>query len=610
MLNRKSLFITIITLNVILFLLFFILGSYPTIFIILHLVSIIVLWISVFDLKTLPGLIKDKRKDLLIVLLIFIFALIARIYLIDTINTGIQDDEIVVAQAAEYLMKSPFTPFITSGQGHGTFLYYLISFSLSLFGKTIFALRLPSAFLGALDVAAFYLLLRLFFTKRISFLASLIFSFSYAHIVISKLAYEATSSIFFQILSFIFLALAIKKKKMRYFVGLGLALGLGNYTYLNFHLFTVGILLFVCIFTALQNKKIRINGYKPLLLTLGALFAATVPLSNFALTHFNEFTYRMTVLSPFNHNNSSVEIVKNVIGNSARLYNLFLPMVNLNEVQAKYNPARSSMFDIVTFLICICGVFYIFKKKRWLSLTLIFFVTLPIVADILSVEVSGTNFGFNHPNFLRISGIIPLIYFLCAYGFIYIESLLKKIGTRTIAIVAITATIVGGIAVFNLNTYYNQPYSAYNYYVLNNVNALRIAYFLNSLPGVPVLISPSLTSLSQKGYAKLAMGDENLATGKVVRYFNRSKLITFNPNSLDEALKMLHTYNIAVIDDFTQDKLIQEIINYHGNELVGYTLFPFLNPYSNQADAVVVFNQNAYIHDKGTLRPIGNITTP
>jgi len=606
MVNRKVLFLCIITLNVILLLIFFILGSYPTIFIILHLFSIAVLWLFVIDFNTFPGLIKRKRKDLFIVLLFFILAFLARIYLIDALNYGIQDDEIVVAQSAESLINSSFTPFITSGQGHETFLYYLISFSLSIFGKTIFAIRLPSVILGALDVVAFYVLLRLFFNKRISFLASFLFTFSYVHITISKLAYEATSSIFFQLISFIFLVLALKKKRMRYFIGLGLALGIGNYTYLDFRLFTVGMLLFLCIFITLQNRKFRISGYQPLFLTLISMFASTIPLINYAVTHFKDFTYRTTVLSPFFHNYSSIEIIHNVIGNSTRLYNLFLPLANLNEISAKYNPARSSMFDLVTFFVCICGVLYTFNKKRWLFLSLIFFFTLPFFSDILSVDIppGSTNFGFDHPNFLRLSGIIPLIYFFCACGFVYLEALLKRIGTHNKAIITITGIIAVGIAIFNLNTYYNQPYSDYNYYVLNNVNALNIAYFLNTLPDVPVLISPSLTSLNQEG-------DNDRATGMVLSYFNRSnaKLISFYPHSFDKALKMLNTYDIAIIDDFTDDKLIKEIINYRGNELVGRRLFSFINPNNNEAYAVVIYNQNTYSHENGTLRPLENINS-
>lgn len=351
---RKLIFIGIFVINFVLFSLFFVTQKFPAPFLLLHLITLIMLFAWTVDIKAVFAFMRKNRLDLLLLICLFFIAFGIRMYKVEEITPGMYGDEFVIAKESERILSLPeYIPFTEVSVGHPTLLLYMTGICIELFGRTLTAIRLPYIFFGALCISAFYILLRLFFGKSISFATSLLLAFSYPLVAVSRLAYEITPSLFFQILTTIFLFLAWKLKSIRFYVAAGLSLGAGLYTYLGFRTFALLVLLlaaYLLLFKPTKNRKLNRQAFLAL---IAALFIAIVPLFSYGLGHIGAIMERTNTISLFNQNLSSTEFLKELSGSTFRLTHLFFSNGDPNP---RYNPSGVSMFDIVTVVIALSGL--------------------------------------------------------------------------------------------------------------------------------------------------------------------------------------------------------------------------------------------------------------
>ena len=110
-------------------------------------------------------MIKDKAKRLArmtpFFLLILSFFLV--FYKFTNIPKYLAFDEIEFTKLALSLDGKSYTPYSSLATGHSTLYFYILLWSLKLFGINTFALRLPAAIFGVLSVIMFYLVAHLSF---------------------------------------------------------------------------------------------------------------------------------------------------------------------------------------------------------------------------------------------------------------------------------------------------------------------------------------------------------------------------------------------------------------------------------------------------------------
>lgn len=538
---KKIFLFCILIPNIFLFLFFSITQSFPLVAILLHSSSVVLLIGWAINIKRIPIFVRCHWIDIAVILSLFILALTLYVYKIDVITPGIQSDELTIAKAGEQmLLSSKLVPFVTINNGHATPLLYLEGISIAILGRTILAIRATSILFGALSVAAFYVLLRLFFKKIVSGLTSLMLLFCYPFVVVARLAYEITPEIFFQILTVIFFYKAWKTKDIRYYILTGLVLGAGLYTYVGFRTFTLiilGILSLYVIKISKDRKKI-LHGF---VLFLIAFFIVSIPLLSYSLGHLNTVMARTTSLSLFGKNLPVLEIIKEVQGSTGRLSHLFFLVGDANnqpngDPNFKQNPSNVNMFDFITFVLLLMGGGFLFKKNRPLFMLVLILSISPIVNDIFSLEriPEGHYYGLGHPNTLRIAGIIPIIYFLVAYGLSSVRIFLKKTPALYPSLLSLVMMLIVGI---NWYVYYNQPdnqwYSIYTY-VENGVKVLRVADVMNKTTAQKIYISPSFLADERLKYFVKTPVDFIAYTPKTTTQIlsdaNSTKLLVFDPD--------------------------------------------------------------------------------
>lgn len=421
--------------------------------------------------KKLKYIISKYRVDLLISLVLFIATLCLYLYRIKVITPGVYGDEIVIGQIADKLLhRKTFTPFVADNLGHPTPLIYLSALFISIMGRSIISLRIVSVLFGALAVAGFYLLLRLFFNKILSLSGGILMATSYVLIIVSRFAYEMSAAIFFFICSLFAYVLFSRKPNIKRAIFLGLFLGLGIYTYLAFRavfpIFVIAVVL--RIFKEGKNK------IKTIAFFVISTLLMLLPLIVYSLRNPQEVNQRVRSLNVFSQNLPSSEIVKELKGASFRTLTMFFTTGDPNPRQ---NPAGTTPFDLITSIMFIGGVVYLLVKKRWLGIVLTFLVGAILATEIITLEriPEFHYYGLGHPNTLRISLLVPIIIFAAVW---VVKLLSDKISNKKYKylVIGVAVCLISGI---NLNRYYNQKLNTW-IYTTNSVVPLKIVNYLNS----------------------------------------------------------------------------------------------------------------------------------
>jgi 4-amino-4-deoxy-L-arabinose transferase-like glycosyltransferase len=427
-------------------------------------------------------------KRLLLSFFLAILSFLIYLYRVEEITPGAWTDEIVWGQTAENLAKSPgFSIFSDINYGHPTPLLYLTGWVTNTLGKNLTSLRLTSITFGALGVGLFFLLLTLFFDEQISFLGALLMSASYPMVIISRFAYETTAAIFFELLSVFFAVQMIKTKQKYWALLFGSALGAGLFTYLGFK--TMAVLIFLAFsFIALKQEGLK-KTYAKIVLIIIAASIVSSPLITYAIRNPQNFWARAKSVSIFSYNLPPGEFIKEFSAGTARTLGMFFVTGDPNPRQ---NPSGVTMFDLFTTSLMLTGGILLWRKNKAAAYICLFLSVSPLINDIFTVEFFPEfhYYGTGHPHVLRISGIIPIVYFLVAAGLTGLKGFLSTRIDKKKAILTLLV-IVGIVLLVNLERYFGQPISRFNY-VVNGAGEIKIAKYINRSQNQKVALSPSL----------------------------------------------------------------------------------------------------------------------
>ncbi len=364
---------------------------------------------------------KNKYRKAL--LLIFIFALAIRLFNLATFPYGFHNDEARVAWNAISILKTGkddkgnILPlyYNTFGDYRPTGIIYSVIPSIAIFGRTEFAVRFPSALIGALTVVPIYLFVaEITKNKKLGIMSSVLLSISPWHIDVSRATSETIIASFLTLLALYFFAHAINKKetkKKTYIIALILVL----VSYLFYHSTRIITPLFFGItayyfWRQSKNKKVR----RLIRITVASIVALTLI---FAINP--EARGRLTQVSIFGDIDTKYEIsvARDSINNKYVVYTKRI----FNEYAKYFSPdflvgysARPYRYitpgiGILTFaegVLFILGLIQIAKKKEN-SLPFLLLLISPLPAALTTED---------SPNLMRSFYMVLFIVIISAYG--------------------------------------------------------------------------------------------------------------------------------------------------------------------------------------------------
>jgi 4-amino-4-deoxy-L-arabinose transferase-like glycosyltransferase len=168
-------------------------------------------------------------------------------------------------------------------------LYFFIeSLGVAAFGRTIEALRYPSALAGALTVGGLYLLVRAMYGKWHALASAAFLAGLHLHMHFSRLGVMNIWDGLWYLLTLGGLWYGWHSGKRAFWILAGLSLGIGQYFYATTRTMFVAVPLWLIVASVIDRGGWRRN-IRSLLPFLAALAAALLPLGHYIATHMDQY---------------------------------------------------------------------------------------------------------------------------------------------------------------------------------------------------------------------------------------------------------------------------------------------------------------------------------
>ncbi len=359
------------------------------------------------------------KKDWVICILLFIFALGLRLPLVDVHPPGLWYDEAIegldalsiLGNSKKYPGKVPsagFPIFFDTEQHPREPMYMYLLGVIFLFVKpTVFSLRAGSALCGALGVPALYgLALCATKNRRLAFLSALILLTMRWQIHNSRLALRVILFTLWLTISFWSIFSAVGHQRLRRYILAGIIFGLGFYTHLSFR-FAPLILIFMTILLFRQGVLVWQRDKGKILGFCVVCFLVFLPLGIDYVLHPFHFSGRAREVSLFE--NGFARGAWNIGKNLAATLLMFSfkgdrnPYLNIPGFPV-FTPLASLFFYLGIF-VCIRKILR--KKDDLFAWVLFAWISVMLLGTVLSTEA---------PHFSRSLGAsIPAALFV-GYG--------------------------------------------------------------------------------------------------------------------------------------------------------------------------------------------------
>lgn len=364
-----------------------------------------------------------KRQELFLVAAILLVAAFMRVYRLDQLPPGLHYDEAFNATQAQKVLAGVERPLVFSEDlTEEPMAIYTASVFFALFGASPFTLRLVSAVVGIVTVAALYLLARQLFATRLAALFSaFILAILYWHINFSRLGMEPIFLPLMLTLALSFLVKTLKvfqkplgstnnlPRKERVgvvFVLAGLFAALTLYTYKS-ALFVPILFAAVILAEILSDRNYLARNSRGLGLFLLAAVLVFAPLGLYWATHPSEFTERP----------SSVLVSPSALAdNVAQMSAMFF--LHGDENPRSNLPGRPILDPILAIGFIVGMVVSLARLKRVESRLMLVWLVVMILPSVF------TDFA---PHFGRSVGAAPAVALITGYGY---ATLAEKIPSR------------------------------------------------------------------------------------------------------------------------------------------------------------------------------------
>ena len=408
---------------------------------------------------TLPG--RTKFNVLFSVIILGLLGSFIIFFRFNSIPKNLTFDEIEFAKLALSLDKGGYVPYSPLATGHATLYFYVLLFSMKLFGISTFALRLPSALFGVMSIICFYFVLLKSVKKMellhspllqtlLPFVGTFLLITTRWYFNFARFGFEGTFVLLLELISLFFFLHYLDHREKKWLIPSGLFAGLAYNSYQPGRLFFVLILVALFLFT-LERSKNRLDfsfftkqSAQTFFAFLIPFIVIITPLSAYLSQHRDVRIYQQ--LYPVNNEMSVGEKFQFLSRNIVSTTLMFSVKGDVNgrhnyPNKAALNPIISALFIVGLFL----SLFHL--KNRMNQLYILYF----------SIAVFPTLFTYpwENPNMLRTFTCLPAIIYFSTYAVGNIYQYLEGKYHLRYSIVIIGILIVMSVsALYDVRTYF------------------------------------------------------------------------------------------------------------------------------------------------------------
>ena len=212
-----------------------------------------------------------KNKHVLVLIGILLLALVIRLFRLGSFPTNFHEDEVLVGYVGRFILQNgldlygnhwPLWFFDKFGDYYIIGPFYLSGLSTLIFGINEFAVRFPTAFLGALGTLPMYgFVYELFKSKKVALLSSFFLALLPWHIVLSRSSSEGVMGATFCLTALYLVLRGINKNAYKYIVFGLFSYLLSYWIYHPYRLYAPAFVILTLFFfwNYIKSRKIRIT---------------------------------------------------------------------------------------------------------------------------------------------------------------------------------------------------------------------------------------------------------------------------------------------------------------------------------------------------------------
>lgn len=389
------------------------------------------------------------KRNLLLITFIILISIIPRLWKLDQLPPTIVDEPAYLRDINKMITTNDYNPANFQWDfSQSTLAYFptiLLIKTLSINEFT--ALRVTSVIFSLLILIPFFFLIKKYTNELISFLSTIMLSFSYYFLQFSRVGWGVIYPIFFGLILIWIIDGFSRSNYLKRVLLAGIVSGITMYLY------RAGEIYIVCSFVYLVFKIIRLE-----IILAKKIFLIFLFLIIFLLTSFpwinniygniNKFLLRESVVSinniniPYHGLSRKNEIMTYQITQTFRAWGLLLPVDGGGVENKRYLPLNFTPINPILIPFFLIGFIVSLIKFRSYFFWILTYIVSIIFGQVLTV---------NPPNGARGLILLPIIYFLVSLGLFYIYKKLPKKDITNYAFILLTL----GVLIFDVFFYFN-----------------------------------------------------------------------------------------------------------------------------------------------------------
>lgn len=406
---------------------------------VIHILSLLFILIAAY------GFAKSRKKksskesswrwfEITALVSVLLLATFLRVYKISQLPYGLWFDEADNGLNALQIFSNPNNIPVFAPSTHlPAHLIYLIASSIKIFGQTIFSVRIISALFGIGTVAAAFLVGReLFGNRRVGILFAFMLAVTRWDLIWSRIGMHGITVPFFELLSFGLILRALRLQRYKDYLLAGLSMGLGLCFYVPFRLFPI-IMIILLVGISIAQREYLKKAWRHLLVFFFGVIIISVPISQFAIFHSDEFWGRTSQVSIFTDRTiiEGIQIALRTTGEHVAMFTY------KGDRNGRHNIPSEPMLDLVTGTLFILGIaLCIYKIKQPFSIVLLCWLLFMLAPGIFSLD-------FESPQSLRAIGSLPAAILLSTLPiFALIEDQIHIFKRKTSILIATSLVLI------------------------------------------------------------------------------------------------------------------------------------------------------------------------
>ena len=403
------------------------------------------------------------QAERILPVVVLLVAIFLRLYSLDTIPSGLMGDEAENELDALAIIDGERPIFLAENHGREALFVYLQAISIAVLGQTDLALRMVSAIVGILTVAATYLLVLRMFGSRAALLTCGWLTLSLWHVIFSRIGLRSISLPLFLAVGFYCLWRGMEgvrsqvearnasplpttinspRPAILFALG-GVVIGLSLYTYSTAR-FAPFVIVALALYLALLHRQLLRQVLPGLVLALVMSALVFLPLGSYFLNHPEDFVERariVTIVNPELHEGNPGQAL---FDSTLRSLGMFAIR---GDSSWDRNISGRPIFDPISALLMLIGTVLAMRRFRESAYGfIVIWLALMFVPGVLAVE--------NVPNYLRVTGLIPALFIFPALGAVWLWETWEShvpARLRALPVLLVTLAFLGGTFHTNYN---------------------------------------------------------------------------------------------------------------------------------------------------------------